>query len=146
MKITSSEFARGGMIPTKYTCQGDDVNPSLYISDVPNSAKSMALIVHDHDAPGGDFVHWLVWNIDPKIKEIDTGTVPFMSHEGQNDFGKIGWGGPCPPSGKHHYDFHLYALDAMLDLPDGTGKEHLRSKIQEHILEAASVIGTYQKI
>ncbi len=145
MKIQSSAFHTNGMMPSQYTCDGIDVHPALQISEVPENAKSLALIVHDHDAPGGDFAHWVLWNIDPHLREIREGALPVGAQEGENDMGKIGWNGPCPPSGTHRYEFHLYALDCMLELPVATHKTGLRNHIQENIIEEASLVGLYKR-
>jgi Raf kinase inhibitor-like YbhB/YbcL family protein len=146
MKITSPAFKDGDMIPKKYTCEGEDVCPPLEISDVPRGAQSLTLMVHDHDAPSGDFVHWLLWNIDPKtVEKIDEGTTPIGAVDGMTDFGRAGWGGPCPPSGKHKYEFHLYALDSTLDLPAESDKTAFRAAIEGKVIEEASLAGFYEK-
>ena len=145
MKITSNAFEEGEMIPKKYTCEGEDVSPKLEISDPPLGTMCYALIIVDPDAPTEDFVHWLLWNIQPDIEEIMEGTAPIGSIEGANDFGRPGWGGPCPPSGVHRYEFHLYALDRTIELPPMSEKNELRSLIKDYILEEATLVGTYQK-
>lgn len=119
MKITSPSFQENAFIPSKYTCDGENINPPLVISDVSADAKSLALIVDDPDAPVGTFVHWLVWNIPPRVGEIKEGSLPEGSIQGTNDFGKKEYGGPCPPSGTHRYFFRLYALNQELNLPEG---------------------------
>jgi hypothetical protein len=145
MNITSSAFASGGIIPKRYTCEGDDINPPLMITDPPSGVASFALIMHDHDAPGGDFAHWLVWNIDTSVREILEGIAPVGALEGMNDLGNLGWGGPCPPAGTHSYEFHIYALDKTLDLPAGSTKDELRDQIRDCTLEEASITGLYAK-
>lgn len=146
MKITCLAFKDGDMIPKKYTCQGEDICPSLDISDPPASTKSLAIMIIDPDAPSNhDFAHWLIWNIDPVVREIMEETTLIGAVEGTNDFGKIGYGGPCPPSGTHHYEFHLYALDVMLDLPATSKKKNLRDAIEGHVLEEALLTGLYAK-
>ncbi|HXK40434.1 MAG TPA: YbhB/YbcL family Raf kinase inhibitor-like protein [Candidatus Paceibacterota bacterium] len=145
MNIESSAFTSGGIIPKQYTCEGDDINPPLAISDPPAGTASFALIMHDHDAPGGDFAHWLMWNIDASVREILEGTTPAGALEGMSDFGNPGWGGPCPPAGTHSDEFHIYALDRMLDLPAGGTKDELRDAIRDCTLEEASVTGLYTK-
>ncbi len=145
MKITSTAFDHNEMIPKKYTCDGDDVNPPLEFSAPPADLKSFVIIVRDRDAKGGDFVHWLVWNINPIVREIRAATVPVGAIEGMNDFGQISWNGPCPPSGTHHYEFHLYALDKMIDLPATSDKNDLREEIKESILEETLIVGLYKK-
>lgn len=133
------------MIPRKYTCQGENTSPPLAIRDVPSGTKSLVLLVRDPDAPSEDFVHWLLWGIHPSVKKIDEGIVPKGTHEGLNDFGKFGWGGPCPPSGIHRYEFHLYALDTEISLPDASSKTDLRSHMNGSILEEALITGLYTK-
>jgi Raf kinase inhibitor-like YbhB/YbcL family protein len=145
MKITSSAFKNNEMIPSKYTCDDKDVNPSLHFSDVPEDTKSLCLIVHDHDAPGGDFVHWLLWNIEPSVAEITEAATIVSAIEGINDAGMVGWTGPCPPSGKHKYEFHLYALNEILDLPSDSSKTEVRGELGGKIIEEASLTGFYEK-
>ena len=145
MRITSHSFFPNGMIPKKYTCQGNNVSPSIEIIDAPAATKSFAVIVHDHDVPGGDFVHWLLWNIDPKILNIREATTPVGAVEGTNDAELCGWTGPCPPSGTHRYEFHVYALNSMIGLPMVSTKNELRNEIKEKILEEASIVGLYNK-
>src|SRR5256886_16016020 len=124
MKVTSSGFQEGANIPSKFTCDGANTSPPLQISDVPSEAKSLVLIVDDPDAPSGLFTHWLVWNIDPKTQSIaeanSAGGV-----EGKNDFGKTGYGGPCPPSGTHRYYFRIFALDQQLSLKPGARRKEV---------------------
>ena len=145
MKLTSDVFTDGGSIPSRFTCDGDDVNPPLHISNVPEGTESLALIVDDPDAPAGDWVHWLVWNIHPGTSRIDEGTVPRDGVEGLTDFNRNGWGGPCPPSGTHRYPFKLYALDTMLDLPETVTKKDLEAAMQDHILAQTVHVGTYRR-
>lgn len=145
MKLTSTAFETNGPIPSQYTCDGQNVSPQLVIGDVPPAAKSLALIVDDPDAPAGDWVHWLVWNIDPKTAEIREGAVPPGAVQGRTDFGNNRWGGPCPPSGVHHYQFKLYALDATLDLPENAAKKDLEKAMEEHTVEQYTLVGTYQR-
>lgn len=142
MQITSPAFVNGGFIPRKYTCQGQDVNPPLVIEDIPAGAKSLALIVDDPDAPMGTWVHWVLFDL-PLLDRIEEDSVP--GKQGINDFGKRDYGGPCPPSGTHRYFFKLYALDKMLDLPEGISKKDLEKAMQGHILDQAQLIGLYQK-
>ncbi len=146
MQITSNVFEDGGEIPIKYTCKGEDVNPSLDIADVPSEAKSLALIVDDPDAPAGTWVHWLVWNIDPSTTRILENSSPESSVEGLTNFGFNRYSGPCPPKGhgKHRYFFKLYALDIDLDLGEDTEKKDLEETIKDHILEEAQLMGTYE--
>ncbi len=144
MKITSI-FENEGTIPKKYSCEGEEINPPLEIIDPPADTKSFCLILHDHDAPGGDFAHWIVWNIDKKVRKIMEGTTPAGAIEGLNDVDQIGYIGPCPPTGAHRYEFHFYALDTVIDLPLISKKQDLRSAIRDVIIEEASIVGIYQK-
>jgi len=145
MHITSSAFAHKEPIPSKYTCDGEDVSPPLVFADVPNDAKSLVLINDDPDAPRGTWVHWTMWNIDPTVREVPENTVPPASVEGTTSFGKPGYGGPCPPSGTHRYFFKLYALDTLLDLAPETDAATLEKAMDGHILAQAELIGLYQR-
>lgn len=142
MKISSPEFKHNGMIPKKFTCDGDDVNPAIEIEDVPQAAKSLALIMDDPDAPMGTFVHWVMFNI-PVTTRVGENSAP--GKQGVNDFRKKGYGGPCPPSGTHRYFFKLYALDQELDLEEGIRKADLEAAMKDHILEQAELIGLYKR-
>jgi Raf kinase inhibitor-like YbhB/YbcL family protein len=146
LKLKSPAFPDQGKIPSKYTCDGEDVNPCLEISGAPETAKSLVLIVDDPDAPGGDWVHWLVWNIAPETAQIMENSVPSGAIQGKTDFGKSQYGGPCPPSGTHRYQFKLYALDTILDLPSSTAKKDLERAIKGHILDQAVLTGLYSRI
>jgi len=145
LSISSPVFENNGSIPGKYTCDGMDVNPPLKIDNVPSEAKSLALIVDDPDAPRGIWVHWVVWNIDPKTEEIREGTVPKDSVQGINDFEKRDYGGPCPPSGTHRYFFKLYALDSLLNFSSDAGKAGLEKAMEGHILAQAQIVGLYKR-
>ena len=142
MKITSPSFGNNELIPAKFTCQGDDVNPTLVFEDVPSEAKSMALIVDDPDAPMGIWVHWVVYDM-PVMAQVEENSIP--GKQGNNDFGRKDYGGPCPPSGTHRYFFKLYALDATLDLKEGISKKELEKAMEGHILEESELIGLYKK-
>lgn len=144
-KLESPAFEQEGFIPKDYTCDGRDISPPLKISGVSRQAKSLVLIVRDPDAPGGDFIHWLLWNISPSLSEIKENEVPEDSLEGKNDFGEIGYRGPCPPAGTHRYFFELFALDTELDLKAGVEISKLKEEIEDHILEKAVLIGKYQR-
>lgn len=145
MKIESEAFSNNQFIPKKYTCDGEDINPPLKISEVPQGTKSLVLIVDDPDAPMGTWVHWTVWNIPPDISDIPENTVPQGAIEGMTDFGRPGYGGPCPPSGVHRYFFKLYALDTTLELDSSATKRDLEKAMEGHILEKAELIGLYQR-
>lgn len=143
LQLTSSAFTEGNAIPVTFTCKGENVNPPLTVNGVPSNAKSLAMILHDPDAPSGDWVHWLVWNINPSIIEIPQGSLPVGAVEGTTSFGKTGYGGPCPPSGTHHYIFELYTLNTTLDLPQTTTREQLESAMNANILAQTKLTGTF---
>jgi len=144
MELCSSAFDQGAMIPSRYTCDGADVSPPLTISDVPEGTVSLALVMDDPDAPGGTFDHWLVWNIPAGTTRIPEGAEP-EGVQGRTGFGRLGYGGPCPPSGTHRYRFKLYALDRTLDLPEGSGKSALESAMEGHVLAEALLEGRYSR-
>lgn len=145
MKIESSAFSNNSPIPEKYSCDGANISPPLRISNVPPHAKSLALIVNDPDATGGDFVHWLLWNIDASVRLIEEGTNPIGACDGVNDAGNIGWSGPCPPSGVHRYFFRLYALRDFIGLTLGATKEDFRKAINGLVIEEAFSTGLYER-
>ena len=147
MRIESPAFGNTSRIPTAYTCDGANVNPPLAIADVPAGAKSLCLIMDDPDAPMGTWVHWTVWNIDPKTTGIPEHSVPKGSVEGKTSAGESGYGGPCPPppTGTHRYFFKLYALDRTLDLPASPDKAALERAMEGHILGNAELIGLYSR-
>lgn len=145
LKISSAAFKHKEMIPAKYTCDGADVSPPLAIEGVPENARSLALIADDPDAPRGTWVHWVVWNIDPKTKEIKEGVVPEGARQGMNDSRQAGYGGPCPPSGTHRYFFKLYALDTLMNVEKGSTKAELEKSMKGHILAQAEIIGLYRR-
>lgn len=143
MKISSPAFNNAENIPAKYTCDGQEASPPLLIEETPEGAKSLALLVEDLDAPAGLWVHWTVWNIDPKISAINENEVPVGAIQGATSNRDIGWHGPCPPSGTHRYFFRIYALDAELDLPVGASAQELRKKIETHKIDSAEMFGFY---
>lgn len=142
MQVISTEFAQGGHIPPRYTCEGDGINPPLEIQGFPEDTKSLALIVEDPDATRGTFTHWLAWNIAPN-EPIAGQSIPGIS--GKNDYGKTGYGPPCPPSGEHRYFFRVYALDTMLELPAGSDKQALLTAMEPHIIATGELMGKYKK-
>jgi Raf kinase inhibitor-like YbhB/YbcL family protein len=143
LQLSSPVFKHGEAIPPQYTCKGDNVNPPLNISGAPASAKSLALIMHDPDAPGGDFTHWLMWDIAVGTETIAANSVPVGAVQGPTDFGKNQYGGPCPPagSGTHRYMFELYALDTALTLPPASSKEKLQDAMKGHIVAQHTLTG-----
>jgi Raf kinase inhibitor-like YbhB/YbcL family protein len=144
MKITSSAFQEGASIPSKFSCDGANASPPLQIADVPSGAKSLVLIVDDPDAPSGLFTHWTVWNISPQTNAISEGSAP-KGVQGTNDFGKSGYGGPCPPSGTHRYYFKIFALDRELDLPGGAKRSQLDAAMKGHIVAQGELMGRYSR-
>lgn len=145
MKISSSAFQNNATIPAKYTCDGQDINPPLKVESIPGGTKSLALIVDDPDAPRGTWVHWVVWNINPQTSELKENSVPAGAQQGMNDFRRLAYGGPCPPSGTHRYFFKLYALDATLTLSSRSTKSDLERAMKGHIIEQAEIIGLYRR-
>ena len=150
MELTSSAFSDGAMIPVKYTCDGVDVSPPLNWGALPAGTKSLALICDDPDAPVGTWVHWVYYDIPADTEGLPEKVAPHEQPaeggtQGINDFRKIGYGGPCPPMGRHRYFFRLYALDIMLDDLHNPTKDQLEKAMQGHILAEAELIGTYQK-
>jgi Raf kinase inhibitor-like YbhB/YbcL family protein len=145
MKITSSAFRDGGNIPSKFTCDGADTSPPLRFEATPAEAKGLALIVDDPDAPSGLFTHWIAWNIDPKTSEIAEGSAPSGAAQGKNDFGKSGYGGPCPPSGTHRYFFKVFALDRQLDLPVGSKRAQLEAQMRGHVIAQGELMARYSR-
>jgi Raf kinase inhibitor-like YbhB/YbcL family protein len=140
--ISSSAFENEGVIPSKYTCDGEEINPPLRVENIPEGTQTLAIIVEDPDAPKGTFDHWLVWNIPPE-SIIEENRIPGIS--GKNSGGKTGYYAPCPPSGYHRYYFHVFALNSSLDLQAGTDKKTLQAEMEPHILAKGSLMGRYQK-
>lgn len=145
MFLTSPSFTNGASIPAKFTCQGEDINPELDIANVPPDAQSLVLIVDDPDSPGGDFVHWMLWNIPPDVMKIKENFLPVRATQGQNSGGENEYMGPCPGTGCHHYVFHLYALDSTLDIQPNISRDELDRHIAKHKIDYAELIGMYQK-
>ena len=150
MSLHSNEFAPHGEIPTAHTCEGNDRSPSLSWSGVPANAKSLALIVDDPDAPDPKapkltWVHWVLANLPPTATGLPEGaqTLPAGTREGLNDWKRTGYGGPCPPIGRHRYFFKLYALDTRLELAAGATKDQLLAAMKGHILGEGQLMGTY---
>ena len=142
LTVSSSAFHAQEKIPRKYTCDGDNINPPLDINGIPDTVKSLALIVEDPDAPGGTWLHWAVWNI-PITHLIQEDEIP--GEQGLNDFGKCDYGGPCPPFGTHRYFFKVYGLDVFLDLQEGATRKDLEQAMRNHILAHGELIGLYKK-
>lgn len=140
--VSSSAFSHKEKIPAKYTCDGEDVNPPLKVENIPTGTKSLVLIMDDPDAPGGNWDHWLVWNIPPE-QEIIENKIP--GDQGLNSFKQQDYKGPCPPSGTHHYHFKCYALNTLLTLDNTAGKEDLENEMDENILAEGELIGLYNR-
>ena len=146
--VSSSAFSEGSSIPMRHTCDGEDVSPPLSWSGAPSGTRSLALISDDPDA--GSFVHWILYGIPADVaglpESMTTGGVALIgAKSGTNDFGKTGYGGPCPPSGSHRYVFKVYALDAELNLESGVTKNELLEAMSGHILSDGQLTGTYQR-
>ena len=150
MTLTSTAFDHEAAIPQRFSCDGDDVSPALSWAGVPEGTESFAFIVDDPDAPGGTFVHWVYFNIPSDTTELPEG-VPTVDRpsqggvQGQNNFRRTGYGGPCPPGGTHRYFFNLYALDTTVDLEPGAGKGDLMAAMDGHVLAQAQLMGTYTR-
>lgn len=148
-ELTSSGFKSGESIPDRYTCEGADISPPLSWHNAPEGTESFALIFEDPDAPGGTFTHWLLYGIPSKRDSLsesvaDDPTLSWGGAQGRNDFGNVGYGGPCPPMGStHRYYFRLYALDEELDLPPGASRHQLLTVVEEHAIGRAGLMGRY---
>ena len=142
MKLTSPMFANKEQIPWKYTCQGEDINPPLKISGIPEDTVTLALTVDDPDAPGGTWDHWVVWNIKPTEEIVED---DYPGEFGTNSWGRQNYGGPCPPSGTHRYFFKLYALNRRLELHSGASKRELEEAMAGYIIAKAELMGMYTK-
>ncbi|MBN1225027.1 MAG: YbhB/YbcL family Raf kinase inhibitor-like protein [Candidatus Aminicenantes bacterium] len=150
MQIMSKAFNDSKEIPQKYTCDGDNVSPPLEWLNIPEETKTLALICDDPDAPMGTWVHWVIFNIPADADRLPEGIPPEYELDngicqGMSDFKKVGYGGPCPPSGTHRYFFKIYALDSKLDLPQGATKAHVMIAMEGHVLALAHLMGTYRR-
>lgn len=153
MTLTSSSFDAGGAIPTRFTCEGQDLSPQLGWTAPPAGTKSLALVVSDPDAPDPKapehtWVHWVLYDLPPSMRELPEGVKepPMGSRAGANDFKRMGWNGPCPPIGRHRYVYELYALDTQLPDLMKPGKADLEKAMAGHVLAKGELVGTYQKI
>jgi Raf kinase inhibitor-like YbhB/YbcL family protein len=155
IRLQSPAFADGGTIPRLHTCDGRDVSPPLEWSGVPDTARSLALVVEDPDAPRGTWTHWVIFDIPTGVKGLGEG-IPAQERvevtasgeaalQGKNDFGKVGYGGPCPPSGTHRYFFRIYALDTGLGLGSGATRQDLLRSIKDHVLAEGKLMGRYSR-
>ena len=150
IQIKSSVFEDEGMIPSKFTCDGEDISPPLSWSNIPESTKSIAIINDDPDAPMGTWVHWVIYNLPPDLTGLPENvptekTLENGARQGTTDFKRIGYGGPCPPGGTHRYFFKIYALDVMLDLEAGATKKELLEVMENHIIREGTLMGQYSR-
>jgi len=153
LTLTTPAFEAGGAIPKRHTCDGEDLSPELRWTEPPAGTKTLALVVNDPDAPVGDWVHWVVYDLPPSLRGLPSGIArdgaladPKGARQGINDFGRIGWGGPCPPPGKpHRYYFRIYALDVPAGLAPGATRSELERAMKGHVLAQAEMHGTYAR-
>jgi Raf kinase inhibitor-like YbhB/YbcL family protein len=143
LSISSSAFSPGGHIPVKYTCEGENVNPPIYITGMPRETKSLVLIMEDPDAVHGTFDHWVMWNISP-TETLNENSAP--GRQGRNSAGNNCYTGPCPPQGVHHYNFKIYALDIMLGLDTGASKTKVLQAMEGHVIASGVLMGLYKKV
>ena len=149
-ELTSSAFAAGESIPPRYTCDGDDVSPLLEWTDPPAGTQSLALICDDPDAPVGTWVHWVLYDLPAETRTLPEAVpadadLPGGGRNGENSWRRLGYGGPCPPSGTHRYFFKLYALDTVLGLDAGAGKKQVLKAMEGHVLAQVELMGTYSR-
>jgi Raf kinase inhibitor-like YbhB/YbcL family protein len=149
--LTSTTFKNGEKIPRRYTCDGEDTSPPLFWSGAPNGTESYAIILEDPDAPGGTFTHWVLYDLPATTTSLPEGAgkngkFKESSKQGVNDFGRIGYGGPCPPEGTHRYIFRLYALNiAGLNLKEKATKEEVLKTAKGHVISETELVGTYSR-
>lgn len=144
MRITCPDFKHNERVPEKYTCVGDNISPPLRFEDIPRNTESLVLLMEDPDAPGKTFTHWLVYDIPPMTVSVPADVAP-PGAAGVNDFGSLNYGGPCPPSGTHHFHLRLFALDTRLNEPEGLRREMVLERIKGHVLDQAELIGLFSK-
>lgn len=145
LNLSSLAFENNQIIPEKYSCNGENINPALSIENTPAGTKSLVLVVDDPDAISGDFVHWILWNISPDTTDIEEDSIPDGSVLGLNSYKNNKYDGPCPPVGTHRYLFKLYALDTVLNLDKNSGKVDLENAMKNHIIGQTSLTGLYSK-
>ncbi|MCW4015725.1 MAG: YbhB/YbcL family Raf kinase inhibitor-like protein [Candidatus Bathyarchaeota archaeon] len=143
MKLTSENFVDKGSIPSEFTCDGKNISPQLSWTEIPEQTKSFALTSTDPDAPGGMWIHWLVYDIPKQIQDVEKNSLPAGAKEIENDFGKKPYGGPCPPSGTHRYFFTIYALD--VEHLDSVNKRNFLDKVKQHTIEKVTIMGLYKR-
>lgn len=150
LEVTSSAFEEGANIPSDFTCDGEELSPPIQWASAPDGTKGFAVVVSDPDAPSGNWVHWMIYDLSPELDQLPLGisakaVIPGGGFQGKNDFGKMGYGGPCPPQGAHRYFFKVYALDTILHLEPGVSKEQLERAMRGHILAEGSLMGRYER-
>lgn len=150
IQLQSSAFAANASIPEQYTCDGEDRSPPLRWEALPSETQSLVLIADDPDAPGGTFVHWVLYNLPPQTRQLPSGVAPdsqgpYQSIQGKNGFGKIGYRGPCPPSGTHRYFFKIYALDQEIEIAPGAKKNKVLRAVKDHIIATGELMGRYSR-
>lgn len=145
MKITSPAFGNNQRLPARYTCNGEGINPPLKFSGVPPETQSLVLIADDPDAVSGTWVHWIIYNIDPSVREVSENSVPASGIQGSNSSGKPNYGSPCPPSGTHRYFFKLYALNKTLTIQGEANMETIQNAMKNSIISQAELIGLYSQ-
>lgn len=145
MSMKSPAFRTGELIPKKYTCDGENINPPLELGNFPEGAKSFVLVVGDPDAPAGTWIHWTLWNMPPAVSFIEEAKIPPGAIEGITSFGRPGYGGPCPPSGTHRYFFKIYAIDTRLEIPAESTINDLEKAMEGHIIGKGELMGRYGK-
>jgi len=150
IELTSSAFNNGQAIPQKFSCDGEDISPPLEWDNLPAETSSLTLIMDDPDAPGGTWVHWVHYDISATTTELPENLaladpVSDAGKQGRNNWNKLGYGGPCPPSGSHRYFFKIYALDTHLSLDVGATKEEILREMEGHILAQGQMMGTYER-
>ena len=145
IQLTSDAFTNGQSIPSKYSCKGKNISPALTWTEPPAGTQSLALIMDDPDAPGGTWVHWVLFNIPASTRNFQEDTPATGMSVGKNSWGDMRYGGPCPPSGTHRYFFKLYALDTTINLLPGTTKEQVLKEMEGHILAQGELVGTFSK-
>jgi len=149
-QVRSPAFAEGQPIPELHSCEGRDISPPLVWTEPPAGTRSLALICDDPDAPGGVWVHWVLYNLPSTTRELPQNVAPepvlaLGERQGRNSWGRIGYGGPCPPSGTHRYFFRLFALDVMLETPAGCSRVEIEAAMRGHVIGHAQLMGTYKK-
>jgi hypothetical protein len=150
MELTSTAFQHNSPIPAEYTCDGRNISPPLKWGSMPEGVRSLVLICEDPDAPSGTWTHWVIYNIPAEVGGLEAGvstteTLASGASQGVNDFRRVGYGGPCPPSGRHRYFFRLYALDAELKLKPGARKQEVVRAMEGHVLATGELMGTYSR-